>query len=636
LDFRVLGPLEVTSDNGRLIPIPRPRERALLSVLLLNADNVITHDQLIAALWGHDLPRDPRGAIRSYVYNLRKNLRIHDRLRTLPVGYAMRLHNGDRLDLTRFRELLKEAAGTDRQDLSAYVRLLQRAADLWRPPPLVDVPVTPAVEPYIAELVERRSFVDDQLVSARLALGQHSALLPTLAARTVSEPLRETHWARLMVALYRSGRQAEALGTYTRVREIFVKELGIGPGPELQDLHHRMLVADPALVPRQGGLLTADATVPMAGSPVPRSPADEESPISEVATRRDAAWPPRRAAARRLPQPTANFVGRQSELALLSDLAATACDGEDLPIIAAISGSPGVGKTSLAIQFLHQAAEMFPDGQLYVDLKGFGPSGQPLGLGDAVHELITGLRVPKELIPPELDNRVAMYRRLVAERRVMVVADNALHSAQIQPLMPVNSGSMLLATSRAQLTSLVQMHGAQEILLDIFSETEAVDFLAHAVGEERRLDQPAALTQLADYCARLPLALAVVGEHAAAEPGLPLERFLASLRSGPVLNALASDGDSVPDVRRVFSWSYVTLTNAAARMFRSLGRHLEPDITVTSAARLAGFSFRLAGRALAELARASLLSEWSPGRFSFHNLLKAYAAERAALEEMAG
>jgi len=194
---------------------------------------------------------------------------------------------------------------------------------------------------------------------------------------------------------------------------------------------------------------------------------------------------------------------------------------------------------------------------------------------------------------------------------------------------------MLLVTSRAQLTGLVKTQGAQEILLDIFSEAEAMEFLVHAVGEERSLDQPAALTQLADYCARLPLALAVVGEHVTAQPDLCLERFLASLRSGPVLNALASDGDSVPDVRTIFSWSYVTLTNDGARMFRSLGRHLEPDITVASAARLSDTSFRLAGRALAELARASLLSEWSPGRFSFHSLLKAYAAERAALEEKA-
>jgi tetratricopeptide (TPR) repeat protein/transcriptional regulator with XRE-family HTH domain len=330
---------------------------------------------------------------------------------------------------------------------------------------------------------------------------------------------------------------------------------------------------------------------------------------------------------RQSPAPVASFVGRQAELGRLAEVLAGPARAR-MAVVSAVAGTAGVGKTALVLHWAHQVADQFPDGQLYVNLRGYDP-GRPMPAADALARFLRSLGLPGQHIPAEEEERSARYRSLLSGKRVLVILDNAASVQQVRPLLPASPGSLVLVTSRRQLSGLAAADGAQLLTLDVLSHAEAVQMLAARLGTARAAAEPGAVDRIAGLCACLPLALAVAAARAAARPGFPLAASAAELADwAGRLDALDA-GDPGSSVRAVFSWSVRQLSGEAARMFRLLGIHPGPDITVPAAASLAGRGQPPARRLLGELARAHLIDEHVPGRYAFHDLLRAYAAEQA-------
>jgi NB-ARC domain/Bacterial transcriptional activator domain len=394
-----------------------------------------------------------------------------------------------------------------------------------------------------------------------------------------------------MRALHVAGRSAEALERYAATRQLLAEELGTDPGPQLQRLHQSIL---------RGDVLTPSATTTRA----PVVPAQ-------------------------LPFGVAGFTGRIDQLARLDTLLRELAHGPTAVVISAVSGTAGVGKTALAVHWAHRVADRFPDGQLYVNLRGFDAGGQVMDPAEAVRRFLDALGVPAERIPVDLDAQAALYRSLLAGRRMLVVLDNARTTAQVRPLLPGARTCLVLVTSRNQLSGLVAADGAHPIILDLLTLDEAWELLARRLGSDRTTAEPDAVAEIITACARLPLALAIVGARAATHPHLPLHTLAGELRdSGDRLGTLTTD-DPTTDVRAVFSWSYHALTPDAARLFRLLGLHPGPDISIAATASLAALSLPQVRVLLAELAGANLLVERTPNRYSLHDLLRAYAGDLA-------
>jgi tetratricopeptide (TPR) repeat protein len=331
---------------------------------------------------------------------------------------------------------------------------------------------------------------------------------------------------------------------------------------------------------------------------------------------------------RQLPADVPGFVGRTEQLGQL-DALLDVQGSATTAVISAIAGTAGVGKTALALHWAHRASDRFPDGQLYVNLRGYDPTGSPMMPGEAVRLFLDAFGLPPERMPASLGAQAALYRSLLAGRRVLVVLDNAHDPEQVRPLLPGTPGCLALVTSRNQLTGLIAADGAQPITLDVLAPAEARDLLARRLGGERVGTEPAATDQLIAACARLPLALAIVAARAAAQPTFPLAALAADLADADRRLDALDTGEAATQLRAVFSWSYHRLNPATARLFRLLGLHCGPDISAPAAASLVGEPRPTVRRALDELTRAQLLVEHAPGRYTFHDLLRAYAAERA-------
>ena len=342
-----------------------------------------------------------------------------------------------------------------------------------------------------------------------------------------------------------------------------------------------------------------------------------------------------RAVPRQLPAGAGHFAGRAAELIALRGLAGRAGDAAGMVVISAIGGMAGIGKTALALRFAHQVASEFPDGQLYVNLRGFDPSAPPVEPEAAVRGFLDGLDVPPARIPAGLDAQAALYRSVLAGRRMLVVLDNARDAGQVQPLLPGAAGCLVLVTSRRQLTSLAVTHDAHLIALDVLTPAEAAELLAARLGAGRVAAEPRAAAEIITRCAGLPLALAIVAARAAACPALPLAALAGELADSQ-LDALAGGDDPATDIRAVFSVSYRALSPAAARLFRLLGLHPGPDISVPATASLAALPAPETRSLLAELSQAHLVTEIRPGRHGFHDLVRAYAASLARQTDPAG
>ncbi|WP_033428803.1 AfsR/SARP family transcriptional regulator [Saccharothrix syringae] len=574
--FKVLGPLEVWHDD-RPVPLPAGKARVLLAVLLLRANRVVPVDELVDVLWpGASAPERSRAGLHMVVTRLRRSLGEVDVVRTATNGYLADVPDGT-LDLECFRRF----AATGR---------FAEALDLWRGAPLSDVRSDALHAEEVAPLLEERLAVLEQRVDADLAAGRAAELVPELRALTGEHPLRERFWAQLMTALTRSGRQSEALAAYQALSAHLVEELGVDPSPRLRELHQRILTNAPD--PAAGG------------APVPRQ----------------------------LPLHTPFFIGRDRELAALADLLDPGGPAGGAVVISAISGAPGIGKTALALHWAARNRQRFPDGQLYVNLRGFDPAAVPVPPDVAVRGFLGALGVPRERVPPTADEQVALYRSLLADRRVLVVLDNAADSEQVRPLLPSGPACLAVVTSRRRLDGLVVREGARSLAVDVLDDVESTALLAHQLGADRVAAEPGAVRDLVRHCAGLPLALSVVAARAATHPEFPLRVFADELADERTRLAALDTGDTTTSVRAVFSWSYERLSPAAARLFGLLGWHPGPEVSVAAAASLAGVEPREARTTLAELRRVNLVVEHAPGRFSQHDLVCAYARELVSAE----
>lgn len=609
MSFGLLGPLLVRSGETNVC-IRQGKQRTLLAVLLLNAGRVVSVEKLIDALWGDNPPPSADIAVRNYVMRLRRDLgEVKTRVRTQPPGYLIAA-SGDELDVARFETLLESArtAAESRSWDETAVRAAEALA-LWRGDPLADVESDVLARQEVPRLAELRLRAVETRIEADLRLGRHAELVAELEQLTGTHPLRENLWAHLMLALYESGRQAEALAAYQRAREQVVDALGIEPGDALRDLHQRILAGD-------------------IGPTVPGS-----EPSEEILPEPGAATAPAPAVPRQLPRVVSRFVGRERELSRLSRLLDRS--GEPQPgsvVISAIGGTAGVGKTALAVRWAHQVSDRFPDGQLYVNLRGYDP-GQPVAAAEALEGFLRALGVPGDRIPPGTDERSAEFRSLLAGRKMLIVLDNAREADQVRPLLPGSSECLVLVTSRDALTGLVVRDGAVRVDLDLLPSGEAEWLLESLIGE-RATASPAAVAQLAERCCRLPLALRVAAELANARPGVSLADLAAELadRQGR-LDLLNADGDARSAVREVFSWSYRYLDAATARGFRLAGLHPGPDFDAYSVAALTSTGPQEVRRSLERLARASLIQHAGPGRYALHDLLSDYAQELSAAHD---
>src|SRR6266536_2322121 len=592
---RLLGPVDVM-DGGEMLRASGLRRKAALETRGLGAGQVVGTCRLVDAVWGETAPAALH-PLQSHVSYLRTVLGKPAIVARAP-GYLLDLGD-DGTDVLLAERLHRQ--GAQSADPARAAADLREALALWRGRPLADLAGLAWLEQQAGRLELLREQIRHALSDARLAAGVHRQLVPELEQAAADHPLDEQVHAQLMTALYRSGRQADALAVYQRLRSTLAEELGLAPGPALRDLETAILRQDASLDASAPAASLRSAAPPASGVPVPAQ----------------------------LPPPVAGFAGRDAELARLDAIGDSQPDETSAVTIAVITGTAGVGKTALAVTWAHQVATRFPGGQLYVDLRGFDPAGHALDPGQALRGFFEALAVPPERIPQALDDQVALYRSLLAGQRVLVLLDNARDAAQVRPLLPGSPGCLAIVTSRNHLTGLIAGHGAYPLGLDLLTPAGARELLAGRVGAGRASREPGAVDEIIDGCARLPLALTIAAARAATSPGFPLAVFAADLReAGHALDPFDGD-DEATDIRAVFSWSYRALSPDTARMFRLLGLHPGPDMTAAAAASLAGIAADRAGAMLAELTRGHLLSEHRRGRYAFHDLLRAYATEQA-------
>jgi len=626
----VLGPVTVWRD-GREVTAGQPRQLAVLGVLASRANRVVSRGELVDAVWGDQPPATVESGIYTYVAGLRRVLEPDrprpnpDRTRRVPGrvlvssggGYLLRLDPGG-FDSERFEDCLTRARGLRASgDPCGAVRVVDEALALWRGQAFAGVP-GPFAEAERQRLAELRTSAVEERADLMLLQGQSAAVVPELTALVAEYPLRERARGLLMIALYRCGRQADALGVFRDARERLAEDLGIDPGVELSRVHQQLLAMDPALDRPRPAPGREPATLLLPPGPG-EQPREQGSPLSSPSPAQ-------------LPPETAGFVGRMSELgrldALLPGVRAGWNDAPAVPPIALITGTAGVGKTTLAIRFARQTGSLFPDGQLYVNLRGFDPVSEPVAPGTALEWFFDALGVPACEVPAALEAQSALLRTLLDGKRMLLLLDNARDAGQVRPLLPGSPGCMVLVTSRSQLTGLV-VEGATPVPVDVLDRREAADLVARRLGAERAAAESAAVDALVEHSAGLPLALSVTCARAVTRPAMRLADLAAELADARGRLDALQTGEASTDLRAVFSWSADKLSEPAALVFRLIGLHAGPDIAAPAVASLAALPLPGARTALAELTRASLLTQDAAGRFGCHDLLRAYAAELA-------
>lgn len=603
----VLGPLQVIDDSGEEIAIPAGRARVLLAALLTGVDHVVPVDELCELLWDGAPPPGAHRTARVHVVRLRHALGpdAASRIVTRSPGYLLLLGD-DEFDLARFEQLCRAARQATRIfDWSQAAASFLEALGLWRGTPLADVPSQALRDRELPRLEQLRLQAVEDHIDAEMHQDRPQHLIPRLQDLVARHPLREHMHAQLVRVLDLVGRRAEALQAFQDARRTLIEQLGIEPGPELQSLQQRILAGEDR--PEATASTAAAPAVPAVESPGP---------------------------VRQLPAAVRHFAGRAPELKALSNLLDQSAQGGATAVVSAVSGTAGIGKTALAVHWAHRHAEQFPDGQLYVNLRGFGPSAAPLSPDTALRGLLDGLGVPAARIPVDPDAQGALYRSRLAGRRVLLVLDNAKDAEQVRPLLPGSATCLTLVTSRDRLTGLVALDGAVPVLLDLLTLDEARELLVRRLGAERVEAEDGLVPELIGLCAGLPLALNIVAAHAAASPSLSLRTMADELRSARRLDTLTT-GDAAADARAAFSWSYRALEPGTAHLFRLISLAPGTGLTCAAAAVLIREPPETARTALEALVDAGLLQQPVRGRYHLHDLLQAYAAERALADESA-
>ncbi|MFH8640827.1 AfsR/SARP family transcriptional regulator [Streptomyces goshikiensis] len=685
--FAVLGSLEVRAGGAR-IRLGGPISERVLATLLLDPGRVMPIGRLVEAAWDDEPPATAAHQVRKAVADLRQRIPDGGRLIvTEGAGYRVAVAP-ERLDLSLFALRLRQArAALDAGRPLDVARELRAALDLWRGPVLSGSGGT-AIASASAVLEERRLTAVEQLIEIRLALGESGELVGDLRELIAAHPLREAPRGQLMLALYRSGRQAEALAEFGRVRELLVEELGIDPGPRLTRLYEAILRDSPELAPPEppapprpatpwagpapvtgtpgwpkaapGSMAGAGAPAePAAGGPVadaetatgtgPDAPAkpgpgfpggpwaggdDTDSPAiagapwtagragsgagTGAAAGGERVAPRATEVPRTLPNDLTGFTGRERELGRLLERAAAPADGATR--IVAIDGMGGSGKTALAIRAAHRLAEAYPDGQLYIDLRGFTPGEQPRLPLSVLGALLRSLGVPGERLPEEADSRSCMWRGMLAERRMLIVLDNAADVAQVRPLLPASSNSLVLITSR---TRMVELDGCDWMSVGVMSPPDSRALVREALGRSRTEREPEAVEALAELCGHLPLALRIATARLRNRPRWTVRHLVDRLADGTRrLDELRSGERSVEATLRL---SYRAMRKEHRDAFRLLGLHPGAEIDVHSAAALLGCGVREAEDVLEHLLDAHLVGQHEIGRYAFHDLVRSFA-----------
>jgi DNA-binding SARP family transcriptional activator len=597
----LLGSVEVVSPSGTLVGIAQPMLRILVAMLGVASGRVVTDEALVDGLWGEEWSRHRERNLHTHVSALRRRLEAAEpgrgRARLMRSGGGYRLVlNETELDAALFRSLAARGrAAAQAGDATGAVGFFSTALGLWRGAALADVTeLCPRLAGDAVGLDEQRARVLEERIECDLTLGRHGEVAAEGPGLITEFPWRERLAGQLMVALWRCGRRGEALAVFDTTRRMLAQELGLDPGPELVQLHAKVLADDPALA----GVLSATVHLP-------------------------------RVIPRQLPAGVRYFAGRDAELKFLDEL----LDDSARPgtvVVTAVGGMAGVGKTALVVHWAQKIAGRFPGGQLYVNLRGYDPAGAPVGAEVVTGWFLAALGVPASAIPADAQARAALYLTVLADRRVLIVLDNARDAAQVRPLLAGGPGSQVIVTSRSSLAGLAATEGARLIRLGLPQEDEADALLSARLGPDRLAAEPEAVESLVHACGRLPLALAIAAARAAESPDLPLSALAAALASEPSRLDVLDISDEAASVRAVFSWSLRYLSDPAAQMFALLGVHCGPDISLLAAASLAGIPAIEARTALTELVSASLARKHQPGRYILHDLLRAYAAERAA------
>lgn len=593
VEIRLLGDIEVRT-AGRIVDVGHARQRSVLAVLATEANRVVHGDHLVDRVWGEQqLPVYPAGALQTYISLLRRSLAVvKDATITWQApGYKMTIDAQD-VDLHRFNSLVSRANSANDDEAAA---LLEQALALWHGEPFAGLD-TPWAAEIRAMLTMQRQAARSDLTDIQLRRGQHGKLLGLLAGQVAQCPLDERVTGQYMLALYRCGRQADALKCYERTRCMLAEELGADPGPSLQLLHHQ--------------ILTADHTLDLPGE---RAGPEASRPLVPC----------------QLPAAPRQFAGRSDELTRLTAMLGDGTDPSGVAKVAAICGTGGIGKTWLALRWAYQHMHRFPDGQLWVNLQGFEPSAPSVLPLVAVRRILASLGARPAEIPADTDAASGLYRSLVAGKRMLVVLDNARDTGQVIPLLPGSPTCIALVTSRYQLTGLVTAHGAWHLNLDTLTDDEARELLASHLGPEPLATESDAVESLLACCGGLPLALSVVAARAALHPGFPLALLASELREASTrLDALDTE-DLTSSVRAALSLSYGALEPRAAKVFSQLGLIPGPDISVPAAASLTRLPVHRVRAVMGALEAASLVRQHVPGRYRMHDLVRLYAVDKA-------
>lgn len=641
MEFRLLGPVEVVAE-GRAVALGGSRPTAVLVAMLLRLNQPVTTDYLVEAAWTTP-PPSVAANLRNVVSRLRRRLERPGgpQLVSRPGGYQLTA-DPDSLDVLRFEAgLASGQAAIMRGDLVGGAQHLRAALALWRGAPLHALPATPALAMEVGRLEEFRLTAIEAYAGARLALGDHEGVAGELPALVAQHPFRERLWAHLMVALYRCGRQVDALAAYADVRQHLASELGMEPGPELHRLQEQILRADPALD------IPADSAPSGQVEPAPQGSGEVAPAVVD-------------ASPAQLPPAIADFTARNQEVTLLCDGLTRDMPPEDgltedglgwdglsrddhdglvprgdgvpfpAPAVWAINGAAGVGKTSLAIHVAHMVRGAYPDGQLYLNLRGVQP--RPVAPAVALDRLLRALGVPGSAIPAALDDRIALYRARLADRRVLVVLDNAADESQVRPLLPGTPASAVLVTSRPVLAGL---EGAHVVPLDVLPPADALLMLRRAVGAARVAAEPAAAEAIVDRCGRLPLAVRVAAARLVARPHWRLAQLAARLFDARKRLDELSVGDL--DVRASFALSYQALDSQHRRAFCLLAMLDMTDFPAWVVGPLLDLAPEQAEDVVEALVDARLVDvagrdATNQTRFRLHDLLRSYGRDRAARE----
>jgi DNA-binding SARP family transcriptional activator/tetratricopeptide (TPR) repeat protein len=602
VQYRILGPLEVCAGE-RSLNLGGTRQRRILAALLLATSRPVSLFRLVESVWEGAEPATARRQVQNAVAGLRAVLGragAADAIETHETGYLLRV-GPDQLDALVFEQLVDRArAAAADGDRGGAAAALRQALGLWRGPVLAGLGGHLA-EVRATRLEEKRLAVLEEVIELELAAGAHARLVSELRGLVTEHPLRERFVGQLMVALYRGGRQAEALAAYHELAGRLSGELDLDPGPDLRRCYEAVLREDPSLDP-----------------PGARSQAVPGDPGA----------PPAPDAIAQLPDDIPAFTGRRSDLARLDRLLS---DGhtDSAVVISAIAGTAGVGKTALAVHWAHRVRDKFANGQLYVNLRGY--SCAPMRPIEALALFLRALGVPAGRVPTDQDEAAAMYRSLLADRRVLVVLDNARSPEQVRPLLPGNRECVVLVTSRDQLGGLVALDGARRVTLDVLEPGESVDLLAGVLGAARLAAEPGPAERLAAACGHVPLALRIAAAGLAVAP---------RERIADRLDRLGASGGGV---RAAFDASYAGLPEPAQRVFRLLGAVpvpvLTPATAVVAAAATTAVASAGAGSTaeaqgiLDRLVAAQLLIAAGPGRYTMHDELRRFAAELAGGDE---